>query len=108
MFYKFRVSLLQPMDKNRLIADAAGVTGAFIFEADSSVAAYVAVHDWYAQRGCEVTVLASGLKQNDSPLGFSTEELSQIKDRGIDVRLGFNESEVQIESIEEVSYALSN
>ena len=46
MFYKFRISLLQPIDKNRLIADAAALSGAFFFEADSRISALVAVHDW--------------------------------------------------------------
>lgn len=107
MFYKFRISLLRPMDRNRLRADAAGVSGSFFFEADSRVGAFIAVHDWYTQLGCEVTVLAASLEQKAKPLGFSSLELSQIRDRGVDVKLGFNESEVQIESIEEVSYNLS-
>ena len=106
MFYKFRISLLQPMDKSRLIAAAAGMSGAFFFEAGSRVAAFVAVHDWYTQRGCEVTVLATSVEQKANPLGFSRQELSQIKALGIDVRLGFNESEVQVESIEEISIPL--
>lgn len=101
MFYKFRISLLQPMDKSRLIAAAAGMSGAFFFEAGSRVAAFVAVHDWYKQRGCELTVLSTNLEQNTSPLGFSRQELSQIKALGINLKLGFNESDVQVESIEE-------
>ena len=108
MIYKFRISLLQPMDKSRLIADAAGMSGAFFFEAGSRVAAFVAVHDWYTKRGCEVTVLAVSMEHKANPLGFSRQELAEIKNLGTDLRLGFNASEVQIESIEEISYALSN
>jgi hypothetical protein len=104
----FAFRFLQPIDKSRLIADAAGVSGSFFFEADSRVLAFVAVHDWYTQLGREVTVLSASLGQKANPLGFSSQELLQIKDRGVEVRLGFNESEVQIESIEEISYNLSS
>lgn len=102
MFYKSRISLLTyPLDRSSLKGQADGISGAVSIKADSRVEAFLAIYDLYTQQGDEVTVLAVSSEQKSHPLRFSDSELSQIKERGVDIKTGFYESEVQIESLEE-------
>jgi hypothetical protein len=101
MLYKFRISISPPFDKSRLSGEAIGFSGAFPLEAGSRVQAFHAANDWFNKRGFEVTVLATTPETKANPLGFSDQELSRLKEIGLEIRTGFNESEVQIESLEE-------
>lgn len=101
MRYKFRISLLQPFDGNRLSGWSTGVSAALSLESDSLVEAFCSVNEWFTQQGRKVTVLATTPEQRPNPLGFSDDELSSIKKSGIEIETGFHKSEVQIESLEE-------